>query len=183
MFFTNFPRKFVLAAAMLALSTLAPRAASAQTTGLVPFRAKIGALLPTQNAARDAAGSVVPAAEVDIRIPRLLGADFVSIGIQSRSGDGGKLRVIPITVSRTFQPPNPVGRITGTPYFGVGAGAYFLDGRSALGSDNKVTVGGFAQAGYQLPSKFFVEAKYQLTAGKAAGLSANGLQLFVGRSF
>ncbi|MBW3636109.1 MAG: outer membrane beta-barrel protein [Armatimonadetes bacterium] len=178
-----FTKRFLVAAAILAVPALAPRSAQAQTTGLLPFRAKIGALLPSQNAARDAAGSVVPAAEVDIRIPRFLGADFVSIGIQSRSGDEGKLRVIPLTVSRTFQPPNPVGRVTGTPYFGVGAGAYFLDGRSALGSDNKVTVGGFAQVGYQLPSKFFVEAKYQLTAGKAAGLSANGLQLFVGRSF
>lgn len=183
MFSTNFPRKFALGAVILAFPALTPRAAHAQTTGLVPLRVKIGALLPSQNAARDAAGSVVPAAEVDIRIPRFLGGSFFSLGIQNRSGDEGKLRVIPLTISRTFQPPNPVGRVTGTPYFGVGAGAYLLEARSIQGSKSKTTLGGFAQVGYQLPSKFFVEAKYQLTAGKAAGLSANGLMFFVGRAF
>jgi hypothetical protein len=160
-----------------------PQTAQAQTTGLVPLRVKVGALLPSQSNSRDNAGSVVPAAEVDVRIPRILGADFVSVGIQQRSNNGGKLRVVPLTLSRTFQPPNPLGRVTGTPYFGLGVGAYQLQGQRNGDSKTKITPGGFAQVGYQLPSKFFVEAKYQLVFGKAAGLSANGLALFVGRSF
>lgn len=162
---------------------LAMPLAQAQTTGLVPVRAKIGALLPAQSEARDNAGSLVPAAEVDVRIPRILGADFVSVGIQTRSNDGGRLRVVPVTVSRTFQPPNPVGRITGSPYFGVGAGAYFLNGRSGGESDSKVAPGAFGQVGYQFPNKLFVEAKYQIVAGKVAGLRPNGLVLALGRSF
>jgi len=123
-------------------------------------------------------------AEVDVRIPRILGADFVSAGIQTRSNNGGRLRVVPITLSRTFQPPNPVGGITGSPYFGVGAGAYFLNARNSGGeSDSKIAPGAFGQVGYQFPNKFFVEAKYQIVAGKAAGLRPNGLVLAVGRSF
>jgi hypothetical protein len=172
-----------LAVAGLGLVAARPQVAQAQSTGIIPVRVKVGALLPSQSESRDNAGSVVPSAEVDIRIPRILGADFVSVGIQSRSNNGGKLRVIPITLSRTFQPPNPVGRITGSPYFGVGAGAYLLNGRSNGNSDSKIAPGAFGQAGYQFPNKLFVEAKYQLVAGKVAGLRPNGFVVSVGRSF
>lgn len=172
-----------LTATLLGVLVVAPRPSQAQTTGLVPFRVKVGALLASQSNTRDNAGSVIPAAEVDMRIPSILGANFVSLGIQSRSKNGGHLRVVPLTLSRTFQPPNPVGRVTGSPYFGVGAGPYFLQGRRDGESNSKVTLGGFGQIGYQFPSKFFVEAKYQLVAGKSAGLAANGIALFVGRSF
>lgn len=168
---------------VLVLAPLAPRPALAQSTGIVPVRVKIGALLPAQSAARDNAGSLVPAAEVDIRIPRILGADFVSVGIQSRSNNGGRLRVVPITISRTFQPPNPLGSVTGSPYFGVGAGAYLLSGRSGGQSDSKIAPGAFGQAGYQFPNKFFIEAKYQIVAGKVSGLRPNGLVVSIGRSF
>ncbi|HEX9998671.1 MAG TPA: outer membrane beta-barrel protein [Abditibacterium sp.] len=181
--FHSLSRSVAVLTGVFALSSLAPRTASAQTTGLVPFRVKIGALLPSQGAAKDNAGSVIPSAELDLRIPPILGANFVSLGIQTASDNGGKLRVIPLTVSRTFQPPNPVGRITGSPYFGVGAGAYFLKGRQNGVSDSKTTVGGFGQIGYQFPSKLFVEAKYQLVAGKVAGLRPNGIVVSVGRSF
>ncbi len=175
------PNTFVLG--LIGWCAMTPRPVLAQSTGIVPVRVKIGALLPAQSEARDNAGSVVPAAEVDIRIPRFLGADFVSVGIQTRSNNGGRLRVVPVTVSRTFQPPNPVGGITGTPYFGVGAGAYFLNAQSAGDSASKVAPGAFGQVGYQFPNKFFVEAKYQIVAGKAAGLRPNGLVLSLGRSF
>lgn len=164
------------------LALLAP-VAQAQTTGIVPLRVKIGALLPSQSEARDNAGSAVPLAEVDIRIPRILGADFVSLGIQTRSNNGGRLHVVPVTISRTFQPPNPVGKITGSPYFGVGAGAYFLQAKNNGDSSSKVAPGAFGQIGYQFPSKLFVEAKYQIVAGKAAGLRPNGIILALGRAF
>jgi hypothetical protein len=170
-------------ALMLGALVAAPRPSQAQSTGLVPLRVKVGALLASQSNTRDNAGSVIPSAEVDVRIPSILGANFVSLGIQSRSRDGGRLRVIPVTLSRTFQPVNPVGSVTGSPYFGVGAGPYFLSGRRDGESNSKVTLGGFGQVGYQFPSKYFIEAKYQLVAGKSAGLSANGVVLSVGRSF
>ncbi len=172
----------IVAAFATFLTVMAPNA-RAQSTGLVPVRVKIGALLLSQSAARDNAGSLVPMIEADIRIPRVLGANFVSVGVQTRSNNGGRLRVVPVTVSRTFQPPNPVGKITGSPYFGVGAGAYFLNARNGGQSDSKIAPGAFGQAGYQFPSKLFVEAKYQLVAGKAAGLRPNGLILAIGRAF
>ncbi len=174
---------FTLSALALSFALVAP-SAHAQSTGILPLRVKVGALLPTQSAARTLAGSIVPAAEVDVRIPSFLGGSFASLGIQQGRKNGGRLRVIPLTISRTFSPPNPAGAVTGNVYGGLGAGLYFLNGRNALSTSvSRTTLGGFAQIGYQTPSKFFIEAKYQLTAQRAAGLSPNGLLLFVGRSF
>ena len=163
-----------------ATALLPARAAHAQDTGLLPVRVKIGALLPTDGTTKDEAGDIIPAAELDVRIPRLFGGSFASIGYQDRGG----LRTVPITISRTFGPKNILKPVTGNAYFGLGAGVYLLKGDDGIGdSQSKTTVGGFAQAGYQFPNPYFIEAKYQLVAQKADGLSANGLMLFVGRRF
>ena len=171
-------------AAVVGAALLPARAAHAQDTGLLPLRVKVGALLPTQSETKDQAGDIIPAAELDVRIPKLFsggsGSTFASIGYQDRSG----LRVVPLTLSRTFGPKNPLKIVTGNPYFGLGAGVYFLNGDDGVGSSqSKTTFGGFAQAGYQFPNPYFIEAKYQIVAQKADGLSANGLMLFVGRRF
>ena len=175
---------FVPALALACAALVPARAARAQGTGLLPLRAKIGALLPTQSQTKDRAGDIIPAAELDLRIPRLFsggkGGTYLSVGYQDRSG----LRTIPVTLSRTFSPVNPLKVATGNPYFGLGAGVYFLQGDNNIGrSESKTTFGGFAQVGYQFPNPYFIEAKYQLTASKADGLSPNGLLLFVGRKF
>lgn len=172
------------AVAVCATALIPARAAKAQDTGLLPVRVKVGALLPTESRTKDRAGDIIPAAELDLRIPRLFGTSggstFASIGYQDRGG----LRTIPITISRTFSPKNPLKVVTGAPYFGLGAGVYLLNGDDKFGSsESKTTFGGFAQAGYQFPNPYFIEAKYQLVAGKADGLSPNGLLLFVGRRF
>ena len=175
---------FVPAVALCAAALMPARAAHAQGTGILPVRVKIGAALPTQSEAKDRAGDIIPAAELDLRIPKLFsggkGGTYASIGYQDRGG----LRTIPLTLSRTFAPINPLKAATGNPYFGVGLGAYFLQGDNGIGSSqSKTTFGGFVQAGYQFPNPYFIEAKYQLTASKADGLSPNGLLLFVGRKF
>ena len=171
-------------AAVCGVALMPARASYAQGTGLLPLRVKIGAVLPTQSQTKDRAGDIIPAAELDLRIPRLFsggkGGTYASIGYQDRGG----LRTVPLTLSRTFSPVNPLKVATGNPYFGLGAGVYFLQGDDGVGrSQSKTTFGGFAQVGYQFPNPYFVEAKYQLTASKADGLSPNGLVLFVGRKF
>lgn len=172
------------AVAICGAALIPARAAKAQGTGLLPLRIKIGALLPTESRTKNRTGSVIPAAELDLRIPRLFagggGGTYASIGYQDRGG----LRTIPLTLSRTFAPKNPLKVVTGNPYFGLGAGVYFLQGNDKIGrSESKTTFGGFAQVGYQFPNPYFIEAKYQLVSGKADGLSPNGLLLFVGRKF
>ena len=170
----------LLPALALGAAFLPAPAARAQSTGILPLRVKVGALFPTNTNTKDRAGSVIPAAELDLRIPRFLGGSFASIGYQDRGG----LRTIPLTISRTFGPANPLQAVTGNVYFGLGAGVYFLNGDDGIGSSNsKTTVGGFGQIGYQFPNPYFVEAKYQAVIGKADGLTPNGLVVFVGRRF
>ena len=175
---------FAMPVAVCGAALIPARASHAQGTGLLPLRVKIGAALPTQSETKDRAGDIIPAAELDLRIPKLFsggkGSTYLSLGYQDRSG----LRTIPLTLSRTFSPVNPLKVATGNPYFGLGLGAYFLQGDDGNGSSqSKTTFGGFAQVGYQFPNPYFVEAKYQLVASKADGLSPNGLVLFVGRKF
>lgn len=146
-------------------------------------RLKIGVLLPGQGDTRTFTGSTHFNAEADIAIPNLgQGRTYASIGYSQGSKNGGRLRSIPLTLTRIFSPPNPVSGVTGNVYFGLGAGAYFLRASGRGASINKTRLGGFGVVGYQFPNPFFVEAKYQFV-GKVAGVSPTGLALMVGRRF
>ncbi len=157
--------------------------ANAQDTGIIPVRVKLGALYPTDTATRNATGSVHLGGEVDVALPKLFGGKyFVSAGYFQGSDGGSKLRMIPITIGRYFQPPNPAKSLTGNVYAGAGLGAYLLRGQVGGVSDSKTSIGGYGAVGYQFPNPFFVEAKYHLTT-KVSGLRPGGLTLMVGRHF
>ena len=157
--------------------------AEAQDTGLIPFRVKLGGMYPTNSNTRNATGNVHLGGEVDMALPRLFGGKyFLSASYLQGSDNGNKLRVIPLTIGRYFQPPNPAKSLTGNVYAGAGLGAYLLRGQVGATSDSKTTIGGYGSVGYQFPNPYFVEAKYHLT-GKVNGLRAGGLTLMVGRHF
>jgi len=162
---------------------LAASPATAQGTGIVPVRVKLGVLLPQDNDTKDFAGSTHLNGEVDVSLPNFGQGKYIfTAGYSQGSRDGGKLRVIPLTVARVFGPPNPLSGIIGNVYFGVGAGAYLLKASSAGDSESKTTIGGFGVIGYQFPNPYFVEAKYHV-AGSVRGISPNGLAILVGRHF
>ncbi|MBV9865857.1 MAG: hypothetical protein JO316_10925 [Abitibacteriaceae bacterium] len=157
--------------------------ALAQSTGPVPVRVKLGVLLPAQSTTKNFAGSTQFNAEADVAIPSLgAGRTLVGLGYSQGSKNGGKLRSIPLTVTRLFSPPNPVAGVTGNVYFGLGAGAYFLRASGPGGSASKTRPGAFGVVGYQFPNPFFVEAKYHIV-GKVVGVSPTGLSLMIGRRF
>ena len=165
------------------LSFGAARPAQAQDTGLIPVRAKIGGIYPTSGDTRDLTGSAHFGGEVDVALPKLLGGKYlISAGFFQGSESGNKLRMIPLTIGRYFQPPNPAKALTGNVYTGVGLGAYFLKGQVGAVSDSKVVPGGYGVVGYQFPNPYFVEAKYHLV-GKVSGLRPGGLAIMVGRHF
>lgn len=168
----------------LAVAGMVGTAAKAQDTGLLPVRAKVGVNLVRSSATKNFAGSTGFGAEVDASLPRLLGMTktFISAGYFQNSSNGGKLRMIPITVGRYFSPPNPVAGTTGNVYFGAGLGPYFLRASNGGGSASKTTIGGFASLGYQFPNPYFVEAKYHLV-GKVGGLNPSSLVIMAGRHF
>ena len=158
-------------------------AAQAQDTGLIPVRAKLGILYPTSTTTRNATGSVHLGGEVDVALPKLFGGKyFVTAGYFDGSDSGNKLRMIPVTIGRYFQAPNPAKSLTGNVYAGAGLGAYFVRGQVGGVSDSKTTVGGYGAVGYQFPNPYFIEAKYHI-AGKVNGLRPGGVTLMVGRHF
>ena len=162
---------------------LSARPAQAQLGSPLPIRAKLGVLLLQDGDTKDFAGDVLYGGEIDVTAP-LPGAGqtvFTAGYFEGRRG-GRTYRVIPLTVSQVYSPPNPAAGLTGNVYFGVGAGAYLLRASGNGESENKTTFGGFALAGYQFPSALFVEGKYHL-AGGVNGLSPNGLSIMLGRRF
>jgi hypothetical protein len=173
----------VAALTVTSVMTVGAVTAKAQDTGIIPVRVKLGVLYPTDSTTRTATGSVHLGGEVDVALPKLLGGKYiVSAGYFNGSDGGNKLRMIPVTIGRYFQPPNPAKSLTGNVYAGAGIGAYFVRGQVGGVSDSKTTIGGYGSVGYQFPNPFFVEAKYHI-AGKVNGLRPGGLTLMVGRHF
>jgi len=158
----------------------AAQPASAQLSLLPKVRAKVGVYQPVGDA-KDFSGSTHLAGEVDLGLP-LLSGSYLSLGYSKGSDSGRDLRVIPITFSKVFSPPNPAQGLTGNVYFGLGAGAYLLRVSGPGVSESKTVPGGFGVVGYQFPNPYFVEAKYRVT-GSVQGVDANGLTLMVGRNF
>jgi hypothetical protein len=171
-------------AALVAGTVCSTAPAVAQTTGLIPLRAKVGVFLP-RGSAQDFAGSTHFNGEVELLLPKVFpgaGTTGINVGYSQGSRGDNKLRVIPVTVEKLFGLPNPAARITGNIYGGAGIGPYFVRTSGNDGSTSKTTIGGFGVVGYQFPGKLFVEAKYHV-AGRVGGVSPNGLALLVGTSF
>lgn len=181
-------QKIYSVAAALALTAVlpcfAPQTARAQSVSSpVPIRVKIGIHTPADNGTRSAYGSPLFLGELEIGLPSLTGGRYAaSIGYERSSRDGRTLEVIPITASRLFSPPNPAAGLTGTVYYGLGAGVYLMRAKGNGASANKNNLGGFGVVGYQFPGGgFLVEAKYHLVSGSAGGAKASGLALMVGK--
>ena len=133
----------------------APRAARAQAQ-LLPVRLKVGLLQPSDGGAKNIAGSPLYTGEVEVVLPSFLGpagSSILTAGYQDRSTHGNELRVIPLTISKTSDVPNPVSLVTGKVYYGGGIGAYILHAEKDGGSEDKTTFGGFGVVGYQLPGR------------------------------
>ncbi len=184
-------RNIMKAAAALALAggamAAAPKPAAAQLGSIIPIRVKAGIFTPQDKDTRNAAGSTVFNAEIDLTVPSPgAGQTIFTAGYAEGSKSGRRFRMIPLTVSQVFSPPNPAAGLTGNVYFGVGAGVYLLrasgGGGTATGSREKTTFGGFAVVGYLFPQTYFIEGKYHV-AGDVDGLSPNGLAILLGRRF
>ena len=171
----------LLVAGGLVLSAVSVSHAQDSST-LFPVRAKVGAYFP-QGSGKNLGGSTAFNIEGDFVIPNLgQGKYIVSAGYIQGSNNGGKLRVIPITVGRYFSPLNPAKSVTGNVYLGAGVGPYFVRASVPGASQSKTTIGGYGVVGYQFPNPYFVEAKYNVV-GKVGGINPSGLAISVGRRF
>jgi len=178
------PGLLAAAAACASLFLALPTPARAQSSPL-PIRLKLGIMSPGDNDVRNHVGNPLFAGEVEVGLPGATsGQTYAGIGYWERSGHGNSFRVIPVTITRLFSPPNPAAGATGNVYFGFGGGVYFLH-RGGDDSGDQTTIGGFGVAGYQFPKTilFFdlIEAKIHLALGSVKGMSPNGLTFMVGR--
>lgn len=174
------PVAFLLAGAALFASCPAARAQGS----IIPVRVKVGILNASDGDVRRSVGTPLFQGEVDVALPSTSpGKTYVSVGYMERRKNGGTFRVVPLTISRVYSPPNPASRLTGNVYTGAGIGAYLLHASGGGDSENKTTIGGFVVVGYQFPTPYFVEAKYHQTAGGVKSLSPNGLAISAGYRF
>ncbi|MGC4099400.1 MAG: hypothetical protein QM706_20035 [Nitrospira sp.] len=108
----------------------------------------------------------------------------ISLDYIERSSGGNTIRIFPVTVSQ-FSDSHGTGPIR--PYYGIGAGVYFV--RQNVPNDvgvqesrHKTALGGFLAAGLDLPSNLLVEARYHYIT-KVNDVNSSGLQVMVGIRF
>jgi hypothetical protein len=151
---------------------------------LLPLRLKIGIVNLTDAAAKNIAGTPAYTGEADFVLPSLGsgGSTILTAGIQERRSNGNELRIVPLTISRTSNLPNPAAVVTGNFYYGAGVGAYVMQAKVAGFSKDKTNFGGFGVVGYQFPLVgIFAEAKYQLVSGSVLGAHGSGVLLMIGK--
>lgn len=112
------------------------------------------------------------------------GKTELSVDYIERSSGGNDARIIPVTIGE-FTFGNPSGNTR--PYFGIGAGAYFIhqkgpDNTGLEQSQDKTAVGGYFAAGLNLPDNFILEARYHLIQ-KVGIYNSSGLQVSAGFRF
>jgi len=157
--------KFSLAGALtvvmaITLVAVVSDRASAQLPGL-PGGIGVGAYVPTSSWAKQGGDTQVA---VDLRY-NFPGAPLTPtktvMELSYEGGNGtGHSTIVPLTIGETFGN----GTIPGLPYFGLGAGAYYID---QSGSSVTTRLGGYASLGYRF-TLLFAELKYQY-ADKAEG--------------
>ena len=112
------------------------------------------------------------------------GRTELSVDYIERSSGGNTARIIPLTVGQFTY---PISQASVRPYFGFGAGAYFIhqkgpDSSGVEQSEDKTAIGGFVAAGLDLPDNFILEARYHLIQN--VGLyKSSGLQVSAGYRF
>ncbi|MES2464865.1 MAG: hypothetical protein V4671_30235 [Armatimonadota bacterium] len=194
------PRVAFAALVGILVAVAAPQPALAQrsnNSNILPIRLKLGVFLPSDRDTRKVSGSTHLSGEVDVALPfsdRSGAQTFLSVGFSKRNGTGfgigSSYQVIPISLTQISSPQNPVGRVTGSIYYGAGVGLYFvkvtgLVRAASVGSfvysKSRALIGTSLVAGYQTPASFFIEGKYHVVTGTVEGYSPNGLSVFVGK--
>ena len=145
-----------------------------------------GVYLPFNSALKNASGKTLYGGGLDYNLQQKVGQSRTELSADyiERSSGGHTIRIFPVTISQ-FSIQSGQGGIR--PYFGVGAGAYFINQTlpDSFGNNqttNKTAIGGFLGAGLDLPSNLMIEARYHIIQ-KVGAYKADGLQLMAGFRF
>ena len=128
-----------------------------------PSAVSLGLFVPSGGDAKDKGGASQFAANFQYGLPIIgslgpLSHTVIGLGIQTGSKAGAHSTVIPVTVSQLFGVGGASPTAAGNAYYGVGVGAYFLN-QSNISVATRI--GAQVQAGYNITSILFADAKYQ----------------------
>lgn len=155
---------------------------------------RLGIYLPASSHVTSPIGKVFPGGGLDYTFLQS-GQDRAQVSLDyiERSSSGSDVRIVPLTVSDIiYSGPNAGIR----PYWGVGAGAYFVhakvpnpDTQQTIGNPGADIVngtdtvfGGFLDLGLEFPQYIFVDARYHWI-GEVDHVNTSGLELTAGYRF
>ncbi len=181
-------------AALSAAVALSVHPAQAQTptdTAAPPIAAvRGGAYFPFNSRIKNTVGKTWYGGGLDYTYGQKAGLSrsILSLDYIERSGGGGTVRLIPVTIGQfTVQGGSNSQGSSVKPYFGVGVGAYFVhqtipNDVGIIETNNVTTIGGYVAAGLDLPSNLLLEARYHILP-KVGSANSSGLQLMGGFRF
>ena len=140
-----------------------------------PGAISAGVFLPQSGSAKDNGGSTQFALDFHYTLPvpnplSIPLRTMASIGVETGAKGGKHSTIIPLTISELISPEGGSPVSGGSPYFGIGIGAYIMNTSFNVGTK----IGGFGEVGYNLTSMAFINAKYQFVQ------DANGLVVSAG---
>ncbi len=169
-------------AAALTLVALTRPAAAAPGPSLpvvgAPTSIAAGVFLPSGGNAKDAGGS----AQLDVEFryglpvpnPIPTTRTIIGLGIQTGAKSGKHATVIPVTIGELFSASGKSLNAPGAVYIGGGAGAYF---QNLSGISSALRLGVFGEAGINITSAAYLDARYQFVT------HSNGLSVTAGLRF
>lgn len=165
-----------------AAQTNLPTAADNQPIATV----RAGVYFPFNSKLKNNGSKALYAGGLDYTIQHKTGVNrtVLSVDYIEKTGGGHDVRIIPVTIG-SFALQTGQGSVR--PYFGVGAGAYFIhqnlpDDSGANQNTNKVAIGGYLGAGVDFSSNLLLEARYHIIQ-KVGGYNSGGLEVTAGIRF
>jgi hypothetical protein len=128
-----------------------------------PSTVSLGLFIPSGSDAKTKGGASQFQANFTYGLPLIgslgpLSHTVIGLGIETGSKGGAHSTVIPLTVSQLFGVNGQSPTASGSFYYGVGAGLYFLN-QSNISVATRI--GAQLQGGYNITSVLFADAKYQ----------------------
>jgi hypothetical protein len=166
---------FVLAAVVMAAPVVA------QGEKSQPLAISAGIMWPGDNALKDDIGKTW----LNVNLHYTVGINYerqaraeVTLGYAQRSEGNLDGNIVPITWDITWS--KPVENRTASSYYGVGAGACWLNYDAPSGGDSDWGVAANFRVGVQWNNGVFAEARYLWTDSIVGGIEGSGLSLTVG---
>ena len=143
-----------------------------------------GAYFPSNTRVKNTTGTTWYGGGLDYHFQQKPGISrtVLSVDYIQRSSGGNQIRIIPVTVGQFTISGSPEAKYH--PYYGVGAGAYFVhqtipNDVGIVETNNVTAFGGYVAAGIEFKDNLLLEARYHIL-NKVGSATSSGLQVMAG---